>query len=58
MEIGFSAKFLIEMLSTLTSEEVILSLSAHNRPGTLIPANAQENEEIIMLLMPIVIKFN
>lgn len=58
MEIGFSAKFLIEMLSTLTSEEAILSLSAHNRPGTLIPANAQENEEIIMLLMPIVIKFN
>jgi DNA polymerase III subunit beta len=58
MEIGFSAKFLVEMLSSLSSEEVVFSLAAHNRPGTLIPANVQENEEIIMLLMPIVIKFN
>jgi DNA polymerase-3 subunit beta len=58
MEIGFSAKFLTEMLSSLNSTEVVLSLSAHNRPGTLVPAQAQDNEEIIMLLMPIVIKFN
>lgn len=58
MEIGFSARFLVEMLSSLDSEEVILSLSAHNRPGTLTPGVAEEKEEIIMLLMPIVIKFN
>ena len=58
MEIGFSARFLVEMLGSIDSEEVILSLSAHNRPGTLTPAVPAEKEEIIMLLMPIVIKFN
>lgn len=58
MEIGFSARFLIEMLGSIDAEEVMLSLSAHNRPGTLTPAVQHENEEIIMLLMPIVIKFS
>lgn len=58
MEIGFSARFLVEMLSSLDSEEVVLSLAAHNRPGTLTPGVDEKGEEIIMLLMPIVIKFN
>lgn len=58
LEIGFSARFLIEMLSSIDSEEVIISLLAHNRPGTVTPAEINENEELVMLLMPIVIKFN
>jgi len=58
MEIGFSARFLGEMLGSMDSEEVILSLSAHNRPGTLTPAVNADSEELIMLLMPIVIKFS
>ncbi len=55
MEIGFNARFLIEMLGTLISEEVELSLSAFNRPGVLRPAEQAEGEEILMLLMPIVL---
>lgn len=58
MEIGFSAKYLGEMLSCLDSEEVVLSLSAHNRPGTIAPAEKSDNEDIIMLLMPIIVKFD
>jgi len=58
MEIGFSARFLIEMLSSIESEDVIISLSQNNRPGTIVPATLDENEELIMLIMPIVIKFS
>ncbi|MFC2114362.1 DNA polymerase III subunit beta [Bacteroidota bacterium] len=58
LEIGFSARFLIEMLSSIDSEEIVLSLTAHNRPGTITPAVQGDSEELIMLLMPIVIKFN
>ncbi|MBT3300913.1 MAG: DNA polymerase III subunit beta [Bacteroidetes bacterium] len=58
MEIGFSARFLIEMLSSADSDEIVLSLTAHNRPGTITPATHADDEELIMLLMPIVIKFN
>ena len=58
MEIAFSARFLIEMLTSMDSDDIMLSLTAHNRPGTITPAAPDENEELIMLLMPIVIKFN
>lgn len=58
MEIGFSSRFLIEMLSTIDHDEALISLNMHNRPGTITPAQQNENEELIMLLMPIVIKFS
>jgi len=58
MEIGFSSRFLLEMLGSISHDEAIISLVAHNRPGTITPGAQDENEELIMLLMPIVIKFN
>ncbi|MEA3494883.1 MAG: DNA polymerase III subunit beta [Bacteroidota bacterium] len=56
IEIGFSARFLIEMVSNIDSQEVVLSLSSKKRPGTITPAEPNENEELLMLLMPIVVK--
>jgi len=58
MEIGFSSRFLLEMLLSISHTEAVISLVAHNRPGTITPGSQDENEELIMLLMPIVIKFN
>ncbi|MDZ4840453.1 MAG: DNA polymerase III subunit beta [Bacteroidota bacterium] len=55
MEIGFNARFLLDMLSTLTADDVILSMSEYNRPGVLRPGKQSDNSEILMLLMPIVI---
>jgi DNA polymerase III subunit beta len=55
MDIAFNARFLIEMLGILESNEVTISLSAYNRPGVLHPAETTENEDVLMLLMPIVI---
>src|SRR6185437_9746123 len=57
MEIGFNAKFLIDMLGILESDEVVMSLSEYNRPGLLRPLDQNPGEEILMLLMPIVLSF-
>ena len=56
MQIGFNSRFLIEMLSNLSSEEVKLELSLPNRAGILTPTKSDsENEEITMLVMPVML---
>jgi DNA polymerase-3 subunit beta len=55
MTIGFNAKFLIEMLNVLESEEVNIELSTPNRAGILRPAEQAEGEDILMLVMPVML---
>ncbi len=54
IEIGFNAKFLVEMLNNIETEEVCLSMSHPSRAGILLPVgNADEAEDILMLVMPV-----
>ena len=53
MNIGFNAKFLAEMLNALDTGEVNLKLSTPNRAGLLLPAEQEDNEELLMLVMPV-----
>ena len=55
LEIGFNAKFLLEMLSSLDGDEVKLELSTPTRAGILKPSEADENEDLLMLVMPVMI---
>ena len=56
MEIGFKSTFLIEILSNLTSSDVIVELSDPTRAGILLPAvSGKEEEDLLMLLMPMMI---
>ena len=55
MEIGFNARFLIEMLSNISGDEVTLELSTSNRAGLLIPQSNGENENVLMLVMPVML---
>ena len=55
MEIGFNARFLLEMLSNIDSEDITLELSTPNRAGLLMPAAADDNESILMLVMPVML---
>lgn len=55
MEIGFNAKFLVEMLNNLDSSEVVIEMSTPNRAGLLIPAIKEENEDVLMLVMPVML---
>ena len=54
--IGFNAKFLIEMLGVLESDEVKMELSTPTRAGILLPADDSDaSEEILMLVMPVML---
>jgi DNA polymerase-3 subunit beta len=55
MEIGFNAKLMAEVLSNLSAKMIILEMSAPNRAGLLIPADKEENEDILMLVMPVML---
>ncbi|MBW7847117.1 MAG: DNA polymerase III subunit beta [Bacteroidales bacterium] len=56
LEIGFNSRFFQEMLANLEHTEVRLEMSAPNRAGILIPVdNVNENEDILMLIMPVMI---
>lgn len=55
MEIGFNARFLIEMLNNLSGEEVTLQMSTPNRAGLLIPQTNDEREDVLMLVMPVML---
>ncbi len=55
MEIGFKSAFLGEILDNLSSEEVILEMSDPSRAGILLPFEKNENEDELMLLMPMMI---
>ncbi|NQX91526.1 MAG: DNA polymerase III subunit beta [Flavobacteriales bacterium] len=56
MEIGFNSRFLIDMLSNLKSENIVLELSAPNRAGIILPAeNDEAQEDMLMLVMPVML---
>lgn len=55
MEIGFNAKFLVEMLNNLNTNTLSLELSASNRAGLIIPLEKEANEDILMLVMPVML---
>ena len=56
MEIGFKSTFLQEILSNLSATDVKVELSDPTRAGLLLPAeNEHEEEEVLMLLMPMMI---
>lgn len=55
IEIGFNARFLLEMLGNIVSKEVSIQLSAPNRAGLILPNESDENEDILMLVMPVML---
>ncbi len=55
IEIGFNAKFIVEMLSNLDTDQIRLNMSAPNKAGVITPAEKDKNEDILMLVMPVML---
>ena len=55
IEIGFNAKFLVEMLTNLDTEQIRLNMSAPNKAGVIVPAEKDKSEDILMLVMPVML---
>ncbi len=54
--IGFKSPFVLEILSNIESENVILELSDPTRPGLFLPfENEDQDEDLVMLLMPMMV---
>lgn len=54
--IGFKSPFVLEILSNIESENVVLELSDPTRPGLFLPfENEGSDEDLLMLLMPMMV---
>lgn len=55
IEIGFNARFMVEMLANLDSNQIKISMSAPNKAGIIYPVDKDKNEDILMLVMPVML---
>ena len=55
MGIGFKSVYLIEILNNISSQEVSIELSDPSRAGLILPIENQANEDLLMLLMPMML---
>lgn len=55
MQIAFNAKFLIEMLNGADTDEVNMELSSSTKAGIVKPSEQAENEDLLMLVMPLML---
>lgn len=52
LSIGFNAVYMMEVLNNLPGDSIIVKLSDPGRPGLFMPFEQKENEEVVMLQMP------
>ena len=55
MQIAFNAKFLIEMLNGADTDEVVIELSGSTKAGIIKPSQQEEDEDLLMLVMPLML---
>jgi len=53
MEIGFNSTYIIDVLTHIDSEEVTFRLNRAERAAIVVPATQKENEELLMIVMPV-----
>lgn len=55
MEIGFNSEYLTEVLDNVDVEDVVFELSTPNRAGIVFPREQADDEDILMLIMPVML---
>ena len=55
MNIGFKGSSLSEILNNLQGDEVVIELADPRRAGIILPAVQPENEDVLMLIMPMLL---
>ena len=55
LQIAFNAKFLIEMLSGADTPDINMELSTSTKAGIIRPSEQEENEDLLMLVMPLML---
>ena len=55
MSIGFKGASFIEILSNFDCQDVIIQLADPSRAGLVLPSEQPENQDVLMLMMPMLI---
>ena len=55
ISIGFKGSSLQELLNNLISDQVVFQLADPSRAGIIVPAEQPENEDVLMLIMPMLL---
>ncbi|MBP3775101.1 MAG: DNA polymerase III subunit beta [Bacteroidaceae bacterium] len=55
LRIGFRGDYLLELLSNVQSQDVVLRLSDPARAGLILPSEQEKDTDLTMLLMPLLI---
>ena len=55
MSIGFKGASFIEILSNFDCQEVVIQLADPSRAGLVLPSEQPENQDVLMLMMPMLI---
>ncbi len=55
LEIGFNARYLMDVLSNIENPEIMFEFSTPNRAGILRPSVQDDDEDMLMLVMPVML---
>jgi len=55
MNIGFKGSSLQEILNNLDGDDVVIALADPSRAGIILPAVQPDNEDVLMLIMPMLL---
>ncbi len=55
MEIGFNSKYLLEMINNIDASTIVLEMSQPNRAGVILPLEQEPDEDVLMLIMPMML---
>ena len=55
LSIGFKPTFLVDILNNITTQEVLMELADPSRGGVILPTEQEENDALLMLLMPMML---
>lgn len=55
INIGFKSQFIIDIVSSLETDDIVLELADPSRAGLFLPSENEEDEDLLMLLMPMLI---
>lgn len=52
LNMGFGSQYLVEILSTFSSADIVIKLADPSRPALFLPGESAPDTELIMILMP------
>jgi len=55
MNIAFNSKLMVEMIPLIDDEEILIELSQPSRAGIMKPSEKKDNEDLLMLIMPLML---